>query len=466
MLMYKKQFSLLFAALLVAGCASTDKNALVNEQQEQEARETSWEDEGYPDVDPYTGWVYKEKSSFSIGEGDIKLSVKRDPGSFCIYARPESGKDVPLLSTYDSFSSTFFSLKIGNKEYRLNKDSCASCRARKTPYGAQLAYTIKNKAVVVIDFSFMPSNAQSSRADTLRVTSYIINTGKKEESFSLKAVFDTVLGESSGQHFSTATLKRVENEMQFDFMEKEKWICSSDFETSVKFLLDGKGITKPQVVTLSNKDSLTNGPWIPSVKNERSFNSVLSYSNSALGINWPSVSLGKTDSSVVTFYISVGADSKEIDSLKFLEDLENGRTVLHECEGVRSGAADEEEVPGKSRKKNSLGTKWWVGMPNIASSESGAIFAEGKSAPSSQASKADASKSGAASSKAEQSKNKTASSKAESSKAKNDFDEEYARKLIKHIESLENDGSSIDQEELNRLNDELDAVLEKIRSKK
>ena len=67
---------------------------------------------------------------------------------------------------------------------------------------------------------------------------------------------------------------------------------------------------------------------------------------------------------------------------------------------------------------------------------------------------------------------KSSSNSSSKSKAKDEpiviteeqLDTKDIHNLINYIKSLENDSELIDQEELNRLNKELDAILEKIRS--
>ena len=441
-------------------------------------------DEPSYNVDDYTGWAYKKDSSFSVSEGKLKLSVKQGTGSFCIYALNEKGSEIPLLSAYDSFSSNHFGVRIGKHEYNLNRESGVVCQSRRTPYGAQLSYTIKKQGIVVVDFTFMPSDSSSTVADVLRVSAYLVNLGKKKQTFSFKGMFDTVLGEPSGNHFMTATNDHIGKELQFDSMDEEKWICSSNGETSVQFLLKGKGITPTHEVTLSNKDTLSKNSWVPSVKNSRSFNSVLSYNNSAICVNWPEIQLEKNDSKVITFYISVGTDSKAPAGDEFLSALEEGRTVLHECEPKDFSdmfAMDEEEIKVKKPRKDALGAKWWVGMPNIASyyeeeeeleeaEGSDAAVAKNSAAEKSSMESAKAAKESKASKEAKSSSN--SKKNASNSKAKDEpiviteeqLDTKYIHNLINYIKSLENDSELIDQEELNRLNKELDAILEKIRS--
>lgn len=318
--------------------------------------------------DPYTGWVYIPQNNPKVKAGDINLILKTGTGSFGIYVIPEQGKEIPLLSTYDAYNSSFFSLKYGRKEYRLNRENGVKISTRKTAYGAQIVYTIDKKAQVTADFSLFPSISTSSRVDMIRVTLYATNLGKTIQSFSLKGVFDTILGENAYTHFSTAARSKINGERQYTDMSGEKWIRSANEECAIQFLLDGKGITKPQAVTLASKDLLSGTSWLPSVQESRGFTSVLTYNNSALGINWPTFYLDPQKTSAVTFYISVAADGNEPAGKEFLAALEKGNIALSATPPAyvitSTEAATPEFIPVEE-----LTTFYRTGMPVIDDGE-------------------------------------------------------------------------------------------------
>src|SRR5574344_1734380 len=296
--------------------------------EEKKARLAAEKEAAKKKKDDYTGWVYEPQKNFTLTNGDIKIDMRGSTGSFNMYAIPETGRPIPLLATYDEFCSTFFSLMIGRKEYRLNREAGVKSEARKTEYGAQMAYTVPNKAQIVIDFSFMPSIATSSRVDMLRITVYTINLGKSTQAFTVKGVFDTMLGENTVSHFSTAAHRRINNEVQYTDMAVEKWVRSENQRASIQFLLCGKGITAPRAVTLGNKDLLSGSTWLPVAEETRSFSSVLAYNNSAMSINWKTAYLDPMKTDVITFYISVATDGNEPAGKEFIAQLNAGRTAL------------------------------------------------------------------------------------------------------------------------------------------
>lgn len=317
--------------------------------------------------DKYTGWIYIPETKFSITNGDVRVYLNGRTGCFELYAVPENLKAVPLLATYDSFSSSYFSVRIGNKVYRLNRENGVKSEARRTPYGAQMAYTISSKAQIVVDFSFLPSIASSSRVDMLRVTVYTINLGKNIQSFAIKGVFDTQLGENSLSHFSTAADRKINSERQFLDMKDQIWVRSENDNAAIQFLLDGKGISKPQAVTMANKDILENSSWIPSAQEGKSFSSVLSYNNSALAVNWKTAYLDPMKLDIVTFYISVASDGNEPAGKKFLASLAEGKTALSANLPDVVMTTTVAPLPEKV-DESQLKTPYWENMPVVPES--------------------------------------------------------------------------------------------------
>jgi len=435
--------------------------------------------------DNYTGWVYIPKKNFTISNGDVQVSMRGSTGSFELYAIPETGKPIPLLATYDEFCSTFFSLMIGRKEYRLNREAGVQSEARKTEYGAQMAYTIPKKAQIVIDFSFMPSIATSSRVDMLRITVYTINLGKSTQAFTVKGVFDTMLGENTVSHFSTAAHRRINNEVQYTDMSVEKWVRSENQRASIQFLLCGKGITEPKSVTLGNKDNLSTTTWLPSAQETRSFSSVLAYNNSALGVNWKTAYLDPLKTDVITFYISVAADGNEPAGKDFLASLAAGRTALPSnmpntvqttsvAPEPASVTAEETASPYHANMPavaGDTGTVLDTDAPDAASQyvppapstvQSPAPVSSGMTALPATPAQSDAS---AKTPLATVQENKPyRGTYPLSSVTKEQLDPEYIQNLLDRIADLESDPALVDKAEVKQLNDELDAILAVIRS--
>src|SRR5574344_386442 len=452
--------------------------------------------------DNYTGWVYIPKKNFTVTNGDIQLTMRGSTGSFELYAIPETGKPLPLLATYDEFCSTFFSLMIGRKEYRLNSEAGVKSEARKTEYGAQMAYTVPNKAQIVVDFSFMPSIATSTRVDLVRDTVYTIDLGKSTQSFTVKGVFDTMLGENTVTHFSTAAHRRINSEVQYTDMAAERWIRSENERASIQFLLNGKGITAPRAVTLGNKDLLSGSTWLPVAEETRSFSSVLAYNNSAMSINWKTAYLDPMKTDVITFYISVATDGNELAGKEFLATLAAGKTALpsnlpntvQKTAVAPAPASVSAEETASAYHENMPAISGVSTLPSTATAAStGAVLDTEASAdttdsgysnttaaptlvaPSTTPVQPDAQPATATQSASSYTPAPTPLATVQDSKpytgsyplssvTKAQLDPEYIQNLLDRIADLESDPALVDKGEVKRLNDELDAILAVIRS--
>lgn len=364
-----------------------------------------------------------ERNYIEIERDDIQLVLNGNDGTFAIYGVAEKGNKIPLLSTNDGDSASYFVVKVGRKEYKLQTNNGIKCEARKTPLGAQMAYMVSDEAQVVIDFSFMPSIATSTRIDMLRISVFIINIGRSIQSFAVKGIFDTTLGENTNAHFSTAARKFINSEIQFQSMYEDLWVRSSNRDAAIQFILGSKEITKTDYVTLSSRSKLDSSTWVPSVQTSRSFNSVTSYNNSALCINWPATYLDTLRTASYGFYISVATGGNNPAGKKFLSDLDNGKTALGVAvknSAVKLNAAAK-PIPLTKEEVDSV-------TPNILNSlpsSSKEAFVKTKEITEAQ------------------------------------LDPEYIQNLLDRIASLKED-ETMDKAELQKLNEELDLILNKL----
>ena len=248
-----------------------------------------------------------EAKTVTVSSGCVKLVLRGEKGTFQIYARSADGKETAVFSGADAFTSTYFSLFAGKKEYRLSASGGGATGAALNSDGASLVYKINKIAEAAIDFSFVKSPG-SDIDNIVKVRVSVVNKGKKRNTFALKGVFDTVLGEKTQKHFSTANIQSINSETQFYDMSASRWILSQNSEASVQFLLYGADTTKIESATLGNKDLLSLPMRRPLFVSSRSFDSVTSYNNSALAVYWPETALESGAESAVVFYIALSAD--------------------------------------------------------------------------------------------------------------------------------------------------------------
>ena len=185
----------------------------------------------------------------------------------------------------------------------------------------------------------------------------------------------------------------------------------------------------------------------------RSFDTVLSYNNSALAIYWPKVSLEPQEEYSEVFYISMASG----------DEIPGGAAYITGQTSEDSG----EEAPAVEEKASGTEEKQEPAVENIqAVKEEAAKTEPAKVEPSkTEPAKTETAK---PENKAEQAETKTQSISAVDEKTpgkrpsitedKLTFD--YIQMLLDKIENLEEGDPEVNKEEINALNAELDAILE------
>lgn len=316
----------IFAAVLFPASAKKAKaadvaseNGAVQAEEESKPKKSKNQKVKIVDSVPDEG-VFQAKTVENT-VGSVKYLMKGTVGSFQLYALGENGSQIPLFAGYDEFTSSFMSLLVGKKEYRLTDNIGIVIGARKSENGAQLVYIVPDVARVHLKFEQVPHGKEVT-SEIIKVTSTVYNKSKIPQNYALKSVLDTVLGEQFGPHFYSSEEIAINNERQYRKFDKVKWVASKNSRAGVQFLFKVGDVVTPEVVSLSNKDFLALRDWVPGITVSRSFDSVLSYQNSALCINWPSARINPEESVSYSYYIAVATDGRAPDGEKFIEEVE------------------------------------------------------------------------------------------------------------------------------------------------
>lgn len=371
----------------------------------------------------FAGWVNSSKKSIDTTVGIINLKTKNKLGSFNILVRNDENTAIPVLNSGNEFTSSAFYLRVNRNTYKLASNLKTKVASRTTDSGMEMAYQIEDVALVVLNFDCMQS-LENGDIDLLKITAKITNNGKKSAEFSLKAVLDTILGERNQYHFYIRNQVPILSETYFRFPRIEQSIDSKNVYASMQFLLNGYDITTPDLVALSNYGTLNTSTWEPDMLSYRAFDTVTSYNNSAVGINWPSKRLEKNESMEIKFYIALAADGREPTGNEFIERM----TKPAEAEKVEPVVEVKVENPVPVAEKT--------------------VVEEPKVEPVVE----------------EQPVKEIPNVKFDiASLSKEQFTPEYIQGLLNRIQSLEASDPALNREELLLLNAELDAILEALR---
>ena len=448
----------------------TEVNAVVVETEEQSSfLVEATAPAGREGKKNYTGWVATSIRPVTNTVGNIKLTARPKQGTFSISVLNSEEKAIPVLSTANEYTTTSFYLRAGKKIVKLCDDSGVVSAAKKTAKGLKLRYTIEKVAVVIIDFECI-STKEGYAEDTIKITSTIVSQSKKKNEFALKLLMDTVLGETDRHHFYYSDGSAVKKEVSYYSMKDEKYFTSKNAKASMQIILSGADITDIQSVALANFTTLDTRKWEADMNTSRSFDTVLSYNNSAVGIYWPLTKLEPEQETSSVFYISLAAETDIPGGAAYIEALSAPEEPAEES---TDEAVSEDAVQAKTEKAASKQKENQV--QNIQAVKEEDLVNQNKEPKKTEEAKAEEPKTEAKNEpKAEPKKQETPAEEPkvqnvaaveESAEPKqveiaNDkLSVDYIQKLLDKIEALEEGDPEVNKAEINALNAELDAIL-------
>ena len=275
------------------------------------------------------GWIDTNDKNPSFADGLVKIKTDGKLGTFCIYAIDEKGKETPVFSPLNEFSSTSFYLKAGNKKYKLHRDKNVKTAAKALDNGVALLYSIDNVADVNIRIEVFPT-VQDSPADTIKFTAEVVNRSKQPEEFGLKVILDTVLGERRQNHFYTYENTPITSEFATRETENLGYFTSKNEKASMQLLFNGGDTTIPSFFALAGYSKLEGSDWEPNMHTLGAFDTVLSYNNSAVCTIWPDVRLANGKSSKTVFYLSLGLYENTPNGYRYVYGLGAPEKVVKE----------------------------------------------------------------------------------------------------------------------------------------
>lgn len=400
---------LILSIIMMVSCKSTNIDKEVKEAQSSKS---------------YVGWVDSTGKDVVYTDGAVNLRIKQSLGTFNLGIVNDRKKVIPALSTTEEFTTSIINLKTARKTYTLRKDANIQFYATRKDNGVEISYV--NEGVFSVDVYFEtfssenPKNSVDFDSDMIKVTYTVTNLGSKKDDFALKAIFDTVLGEADKYHFYTSENLSIKNEAIYRTMKNQKWFVSKNKNAAMEFIFDGADTTAPEAVALANYSTLQNNSWEPEMTANRSFDTVLSYNNSAVGVIWPSKKLNPAESYERIFYISVAADGNEPAGHKYIFKQETEDVKKVEVSSEKAGAVTDISANEPVQEEK-------VETP----------------APLPQTPVQNETK--------------------EVEPKKNQVDPAYIQELIDRITELEKDTSKVSSDELDSLNKELDEILSTLR---
>lgn len=285
-------------------------------------------------------------------ESDVlKLVLHEQNGSFTLYRKQPNGKLIAMNEVSDNSSSTFFVLKSGNR-YRTLRRSYDLVNSAVLNEDGSASLVWENNLEFRAEAKFtLVSSAKGKPADTVRADLIVQNLSDTDTTYAFKAVIDTVLGERSRIHFTTARGTAIRSEKSWNSMVQDKWLSSSNGTETVSFVFAGSAATAPELVLAASRDQLLSDTWKPVVNEERSLTSLQSPNNSAFGIWYRETKLKMFETSHAVFFMTTASDG-EVPPNSVLLGIESEKeTELLSESAVKSASQIVDEAAAASEKE-------------------------------------------------------------------------------------------------------------------
>lgn len=301
-------FSILMLSVFVS-CASGPEESHPDQKLENiivsETDALSWNKENH-------GSVEKESSN-------LKIVTKGKLGTFNVYIRDRDDRVLPVFSTQEEFTTTSFYLQVGKKVFKLSGGTGVTTACRETVDGVQIVYIIPKIAQVLVDFRILSSDEKRD-GDILKVSSYVKNLKGRSDTFALKLLMDTAIGEKRRTHFYDSESIPIKTETLYRSVKNYPWILTGNDTSSFQILLTGADITEPEFVAIGAYETLNTMNWEPAVAVNRSFDTVSSYNNSAVEVSWKTELLEKDEAGLSVLYFAVASFPDSINGTSFIEN--------------------------------------------------------------------------------------------------------------------------------------------------
>ena len=275
-------------------------------------------------------------------KGNIRIVLHEYSGSVSLYGKTSrTGKFISLIDNTNYSVTSGFYLKIDDVFRKLERTYDIDIFSNFIEDGVSVSYEIKKQAIVEVQFKVFASNL-SSKEDCIKIDVIIKNLTEKPHNYTIKTVFDTLLGEASKNHFFTNKINPLNTEQLFEGMSEQRYVASTNGYDTVGFLLYGNNMAEPEFVCVGNRDTLVQKVWIPNIVQNKTFDSIDTFNNSALSIIWRPIELSSLNKSTTTFFISTATEKRAfpleksfpVEMLTYAPALEEDTAIYKDSYGV------------------------------------------------------------------------------------------------------------------------------------
>ncbi len=219
-----------------------------------------------------------------LSKGLVRLSTIKKEGIVVISIAGKK-KSVPVFAKKEGYRNTFNAICVDDTWYKLRSSDIKSVSFASDEESVSVMYGDVGGVNVRTVFSIGKTKRRDN-FDMVRITTIVENKSPAEHYISFRSVYDTYLGEKKSWHFTSPKEDKISCETIFKNFADEGWIISGESKEAVRISFTGEGVTTPSYAAVCNKDiasiATSEGFFIA----KRSFNSVVSYNDSAAVLFW------------------------------------------------------------------------------------------------------------------------------------------------------------------------------------
>ncbi|MBQ0163497.1 MAG: hypothetical protein KBS84_10135 [Treponema sp.] len=370
----------------------------------------------------------------TVKSGIVAIEYVPYNGGIFMYAEGINKKYVPLIDTIDYAASSFIGIAVDKTYYNLRNSGGVKYSYSIENNSLVVTYKIKNQVEVNITYSI-------SKKDVITVKYAVKNIDGVKHAISLKAIYDTVLGEGKGGAYVTAAKNAISTEYIISDFAKHKYITSTDGKLAIRFLFDDVYQKYAYKTVIAAKPFFDSSVFEGRFVEGRSFNTVLSYNNSCVGCFFKTLKLNAGDEKVVEQKIQVLRNEfavPETDDDDDFEEVTNGDEEYYSKTEIKpaSDLINEKHDFGDSAVKdeNAFAKNDFTDeMPKAEKTDKSAVI--------------------------------DFDNVSSNDKSAREYTKKDALDLIEKINALDDDGANTSQEEVLRLQIELERVLKSLKNK-
>ena len=392
----------------------------------------------------FSVFAQSKKASTVLAKKNVIVEyVPYNSGILLYYSDPQDKAyaKVPVIDTVDYANSSFIGVSVDKRFYNVHNTSGITYSYTNDGNTLSVSYQIKKQVLLTVEYTISSKNI-------LSIKYHVKNIDSQPHSVMLKSVFDTIFEEFNGGYYSTETKNKIKSEYIISDFDRHQYIESSNKVVSIRFLLDENFSKYAYKAVVAAKPYFESDIFEGRFVEGRGFNTVLSYSNSAIGFFFKTLKLNAGEEK--TFVQRILFSKTEFPIPEDLDDEPELNVYV-------DGDSDSTDLSGFTSE---TGTVTNPGVTKFVPVENASDYRTDK--PVTEEKEEEKVTEAPVKTSAEEASVKTEVENKMSAERKKAHKKEAAS-LIDRIEKLEDDGSNTDQAEVMRLQAQLEQILRQLK---